>query len=140
MARKVFLAPDGQEDAGAVEESMGFVDMRTAHREIPGIHHVLDGEGSGARFAAPGMVVGLGDPHRITAAAGLERFDLAGEISNKIAAGNPRRKGQCLALRIRLFDGQGDAKPVAGEVMRFDYVKYLFGFHSSILTSKKETA
>src|SRR5690606_33247916 len=136
MAGEVFLAMHRQKDARAIEERMCFIDVGTAHGKVPGVDHVLHHQRPLAWSATPGMVAGLADFHRTALALGADGFDLTGEISNKIASGNPGRKGQHLPLRVGIQHGQRDAQPVSCEVMRHQRIEYGFVFHSAILTSK----
>src|SRR5690554_4492537 len=92
VAGLAFLAFDRQKYAGAVEKGMSLVDVRAPHGQVPRIDDVLYDQRALARFAAPTVVAGLGDADREFAAMRVHRFDLTGEISNKIAAWNPRRK------------------------------------------------
>src|SRR5690606_8024709 len=135
-AGEVCLAMHRRKDARAGEERMCFIDVGTAHGKVPGVDHVLHHQRPLAWSATPGMVAGLADFHRTALALGADGFDLTGEISNKIASGNPGRKGQHLPLRVGIQHGQRDAQPVSCEVMRHQRIEYGFVFHSAILTSK----
>src|SRR5690606_5371356 len=53
----VLTAFRAQEDAGAVQEGMGFVDMSAAYGQVPGIYRVFHFKRSRARLALPGVVV-----------------------------------------------------------------------------------
>src|SRR5690606_18602023 len=92
-----------------------------------------------AGSALPGVIARLAQFHRLAARTGNDGFYLPGEISNKIAAGNPCRQRKRLTLRIGLGNAQCHAQSVPAKVMRDDSVEYRFSFHTSILTFKKET-
>src|SRR3546814_20718387 len=71
---------------------------------------------AGAGRGLPGVVIELGDGDRPAGRAGLQSFDLAREIADQVAAGNPGRQCQPLAGGVRLWHGQGDAIAMAGGV------------------------
>ena len=84
---------------------MRFIDVRASDGKVPSVNHILDRQRSLARIAAPAVIARFGDAYRLTRTLSGYGFDLSGEISNKIAAGYPRRHRQPLALRIRLSNG-----------------------------------
>ncbi len=51
--RGIFLADHAQEYAGAVEETVGLVQMRGTHRQIPRIHQVMQCQRPVARRRLP---------------------------------------------------------------------------------------
>ncbi|KAG1257744.1 hypothetical protein G6F65_015801 [Rhizopus arrhizus] len=105
QAGQVVLAMHAQEHAGAVEEAVAFVQMRAAHRQVPRVDHVFDPQRTGARRGLPGGVVDFVDIHAPRARMGRQRFDLAREIADEVAARNPGRQRQALAVRRRRIDG-----------------------------------
>src|SRR5690606_3674228 len=109
MAELIFLPFDSEKDACAVEECMGFINVGTAHGKVPGINNVLYRKGPFTRRATPGMVSRLVHLHGLGPVAGGNGFDLASKISNKIAAGTPRREGKCMPLRVEMHYGHRDA-------------------------------
>ena len=75
--RQLFLAVHAQEHAGAVEETVGFVQVRAAHRQVPCIDLVFDAQRAVAGRGLPGVVVELVHRHPPRAGIGRQRFDLA---------------------------------------------------------------
>ncbi|CFW01053.1 Uncharacterised protein [Bordetella pertussis] len=132
-AGRVFLPVHAQENAGAVEKAVAFVQVRAAHREIPRIHRIVDLQRAAARRHLPGVVVDLVHRHRPAAGARGQRLDLAGEIAYQVAAGNPRGQGQALSLGRRLGHGQGYPVAVTGRVVGFQAVNYGCVVHAHIL-------
>ena len=66
LARRAFLANDAQENAGAVEESVRFVQMRAAYRQIPGMNFANDAERlpCAQRRGLPGVFVKFAEAYR----------------------------------------------------------------------------
>ncbi|KAG0895210.1 hypothetical protein G6F57_018134 [Rhizopus arrhizus] len=79
--------------------------MRAAHRQVPRVDHVFDPQRTVARRGLPGVVVDFVDIHAPRARMGRQRFDLAREIADEVAARNPGRQRQALAFRRRRIDG-----------------------------------
>ncbi|MOA14474.1 hypothetical protein D3C78_1345770 [compost metagenome] len=98
QAGQVVLAMHAQEHAGAVEEAMAVVQMRAANRQVPGVDLVFDSQRPVAGRRLPGVVVDFVDIHAPRAGMRRQGFDLAREIADEIAAGNPRRQRQALAF------------------------------------------
>src|SRR3546814_7817054 len=65
-----------------------------AHGQVPGVDGVVDLQRAGARRGLPGVVVELGDGDRAAARPCLQSLDLAREIADQVAAGNPGRQCQ----------------------------------------------
>ncbi len=95
-----------------VEETVGLVEVGSAHRQIPGVHLVGHRQRTGRRRDLPGVLVEL--VHAQLAVAGERRqaHDVARELADHVAAGNPRRQHESLAIRRRIVDGDGDVKQV----------------------------
>ncbi|MNQ77235.1 hypothetical protein D3C85_920950 [compost metagenome] len=104
QAGQVVLAMHAQENAGAIEEAVSFVQMRAAHRQVPGIDHVLHPQRTVTGRGLPGVVVDFVDIHPPRAGMRGHRFDLARKIADQIAARNPGRQGQALAFGGRRVD------------------------------------
>ncbi|MCY1541916.1 hypothetical protein D9M68_776320 [compost metagenome] len=97
QAGQVILAMHAQKDAGAVEEAVGFVQVRAAHRQVPGVDHVFHSQRAVAGRRLPSVVVRFVDGQAAGARIGRQRFDLAREVADQVAARNPGRQGQALA-------------------------------------------
>jgi hypothetical protein len=64
------MAVGGQEDAGAVEEAVGLVEVGAAHRQIPRIHGVAQGHRAlDAGRQLPAVLVELGGRDGLAAAS-----------------------------------------------------------------------
>ncbi|MNV90300.1 hypothetical protein D3C71_1846740 [compost metagenome] len=87
-----------QKHAGAVEKAVGFVQVRATHRQVPGVHHVLHPQRAVGGGDLPGVVVDLVDNHAARARVGRYGFDLAREVADQVAARNPGRQRQALAV------------------------------------------
>ena len=71
---------------------MGPVEVGAAHREVPRMNLVVQGERLLRldRRRLPGVLVELGQRYRLAAGFGTDGDDVAGEIADQVAAGNPR--------------------------------------------------
>lgn len=98
QTRLFSLTLNGQQGAGAIKESMGLINMRAAYGQVPGVDLVLHTQGALAGFALPAVIVQLADGNRFVAREGGYAFDLTREVADQVAAGNPGRKAQDLAI------------------------------------------
>ena len=116
VARRLFLPDHAQEDAGAVEEGVRLVKVRAAHREIPGVD--LDDDSQRRRVLQrrrlPGVLVELLQRDRLAACFGANRHDVAGEVADQVAAGNPCRQRETLPDRIGQIDGAAHFEAMCG--------------------------
>ncbi len=105
---------DGQEDAGAVEETVGLVEMRGAHRQIPGINLVMQAQRAAGpqRRGAPAVLVELLHAPRLAIDLGPQAHDVARELADHVAARDPRRQAENLASRIGIAHGAADLEQV----------------------------
>jgi len=102
-AARALVADRQQEHAAAVEEAVRRVQVRRAHRQVPGVDLVGQRQRPVRRRAAPGVLVELFDPHAPPGArlAGLQRrqaHDVARKLSHHVAARYPRGQHEQLAL------------------------------------------
>jgi len=117
------MAPGTQEDAGAVEETVGLIKVGRAHRQVPGIYGVAQAYGAlDARRQLPGVLVGSRDLQLLPAGPGRQTDDVPGELPDHVTAGNPRRQGEYLPGRIRIVELQADFKQMRGGMDSLDGV------------------
>ena len=122
LVRLAVAAVDPDEDAGAVEEPVRFVEMRRAHRRVPGVHPIPEAERPAARRRAPAVLVDLVDRDRRSAAVGGQRDDVARELADHVAAGNPGGQREALAVGVGRGDSARHLEVVAARVDRHDPV------------------
>jgi len=131
--RPMLLPLDAREQAGTVEEGVRGIQMRTAHRIVPGIDFQRDRERLPARCSAPGMLVELGQRDGCTAIiGGLDADDVTGEVADQITAGRPGGHGQHHTRRIRLIDCALDLEQVRVRLRHPHLITDAMGLHASI--------
>ncbi len=119
-----FVAVGGQKDAGAVEEAVGLVEVGAAHREIPGVNGVAQGHRAfSARRQLPAVLVEFGGRDGPASRLGRQADDVAGELADHVAAGNPRRQAEHLPGRVGLGELQADFEQVRGRLHGLDRVE-----------------
>ena len=130
-ARRLFLTNDAQEDAGAVEEGVRFVEVGAAYRKIPGMDFAGDGERRAEfeRRGLPGVLAELDQRHVLAARFGADGDDVAGEIADQVAARNPCRQGKTLSGRVARGNRAFDVEAVRRRVGRTDSITYGNCFH-----------
>lgn len=134
LAGVVRLAIYTQKNAGAIEESMGFVEMCAAHRQVPRIHDVLNIQGAGAGIGLPGVIAGFLDLDGVALARGPYRFHLPGKIPNKIAAWDPGRHEHGLPFRVGFGDVCVHLQAVARRIEGGYAIRDRFFFHNRYFT------
>ena len=70
------------------------------------------------RRRLPGVLVELGQRYRLAAGFGTDGDDVAGEIADQVAAGNPRGQGESLAGGVGLCDAAADVIAMGGRFCR----------------------
>jgi hypothetical protein len=102
QTRQMFVTEGTQEYAAAIEEGVCLVDMRSAYREIPGVDLADDGKRHtlAERRSLPAMFVELGERDRFAGSLGTNRDDVACEVTNQVAAGDPGRQRETLPRRV----------------------------------------
>ena len=111
-----------QEYAWTIEEGMTGVQMRTAHRQVEGIHVDRHHDGPGVGCHDPGVLVDLGYRQRLAPAARADRHHVPGEVADQIAAGDPGRQREALSIRVGIGDGAGDFEEMGLRTLRKDTV------------------
>ena len=86
-----FKAMRSQIDACAVKKAVCFIEMRPAHRKIPGVNGGRNVKWANARLSAPAMVIKFNKTQTAIARTRKDRFDLARKIPNQVTARNPGR-------------------------------------------------
>ena len=103
----LILVPHGcQEYTGAIEITVGGIQVGATHGQVPGVNVVLQLHRTIARWHLPGLLVDFRHGQRLTLATGLQIDQMAGEIPDHVAAGNPGRQRKRLPFRGRLRHGQ----------------------------------
>ena len=92
----VFVPHGGQEYTGAVEITVGGIQVRATDRQVPGIYLILHLHRAVAGWQLPGLLVDLGHRQGLAMTTGFDMHQMAGEVTNHVAAGNPGR--QCKGL------------------------------------------
>jgi hypothetical protein len=108
------------EHARAVEITALPVEISAAHGLVEGIDRDREVERAAAAAHAPLRGAGLDDGERFAPVGfahrlGLGANDVAREVAQQVAAGDPRRQREPL-LVSRIFDAAFDLEPVPGEV------------------------
>src|SRR5258705_4960562 len=109
LARRAFVPERPEKHASAVEKSVAGIEVRAAHRKVPGVYLVAHAERPGDRLRPPCVLVDLLDRHRPVTAPGSYGNDVTREVPNHVAAGGPRRQRELLPRRIGVFDRAGHA-------------------------------
>jgi hypothetical protein len=123
LVRRRFLPHHAQEHAGAVEEAVGLVQVRSAHRQVPRVHLVVQRQRAGAWCCAPCVLVELCQCHGGTGPLGADAHDIAREFADHVAARDPGRQREGLPVRIGIGHRQRDVEQVTGQVPRDDGVE-----------------
>ncbi len=113
-ARLVFLPFGAEEDRAAVEEAVRGVQVRGAHGQVPGVDLIAERKRPVHRCRLPALLVQLGQCHRLAAGIRADAHDIACEVADHVAAGNPRRQVEQLAGGMGGVYRDGD-----GEQVRF---------------------
>src|SRR3569623_1087803 len=88
----ICLAVYANEHTGAVEIAMSAVEVRAAHRHVPGVDVIEQRERAQTRRAAPAMLVELAHCQRDGFGLGPQLHHVLGELADHVTAGNPRRQ------------------------------------------------
>ena len=100
----ILLPQYSQKHTGAVEKTVGGIQMRAAHRKIPCVDLVVDNQRTVRGRRLPGVLVQLRKAKCTAAGLRANRHDMPCEFANHVAAGNPRRQRKALAFDIRFGD------------------------------------
>ena len=115
-------AVDPQAQAGAVEEASARIEKCSSHRVVKRIDPVADRERCApCAVDAPAGLVKLLDRQVASALARRQPREMASELANHVAAGNPHRQGHKLR-GIGSSHGQRDAEMVAVGIGNIDAV------------------
>ena len=112
--RRLFLPEHTQKHTGAVEKTMRLVQMRGAHRQIPGVDLIGKRQRAFTGRGLPAVFVAF-DERDFFDAAGAFRMrgdpdDIARELAHHVAARNPGRQYENLTIRVGTIDGQCDGE------------------------------
>ena len=112
------------EHAGAIEEAMGRVEVGRTHRQVPGIDLIVQHQRArpGLNRRAPGVLVELLERARFAIGLRGQADDVARELPDHVAARNPRRQAEHLALRIGLVHGAGHLEQMRARIGGADAV------------------
>ena len=122
--RRLLLARHAKEDAGAVEECMGLVEMGGAHRQVPCVDLIHQDQRPVAAGGLPAVLVGFFKRDLSAISARRDAHDVARELTNHVAARYPCRQHQALAGRVRRLYRQRHFEQVCGWVFGDDAVAY----------------
>ena len=121
-ARHALAAGGAQEHARPVEVAAGRVEVGGAHRQVVRV----DVRGHRQRACAgrrlPFVLGGLAHGDRGAGRVGAHGDEVARELADQVAAGNPRRQHEALAGGVRGVDGDGDLVQVRVRVERDDAI------------------
>ena len=95
---------------------MGLIQVRTAHRQIPGINLIIYSHRPAAGFEAPVGFVQLFDHNRLVTTTGPQHEQVFGEVSYHVTARYPVRHAQTLPCRIRTLDNNLKLEIVGGGI------------------------
>ena len=139
QAGLLFLPLDREEQAGAVEEAVGLVQMRAAHRQIPCVDRVVELQRGALRHRAglPARFVALLQRHRLSAGGGFEGDDVAREIADHVTAGNPRGERHALSIRLRPGNRAGHPKQMSRQIDGLDGVTHRWHGHGNPFTKRR---
>jgi hypothetical protein len=107
-ALRILLADDRGKDAGAIEETVGRIEMGAAHAQVPGVDCCRHRQRRLAGAGDPRPLVRFFQADGLTVAGRFDRHDVSRHIANQVAARHPGRKGKRLSARLRLDHGHGD--------------------------------
>ncbi|MCY1227045.1 hypothetical protein D9M72_393020 [compost metagenome] len=115
------LPVHAQEHRAAVEEAVGGVQVRRAHRQVPGVDLVAERQravGQADRRGLPALLVELGQADLAPARVGADAHDIAREVPDHVTARDPGRQRETLAGGVGLAHGNGDGKQVRFRLKR----------------------
>lgn len=121
-ARRVLAAFGQQEHRRAVEIAAGGVEVGRAHRQVERVHLRDDRHASARGRRVPRALVDLPDRQRLAVARRAHLHEVAREVADQVAAGNPGGQQEAMALGGRLVDGDGDFVQVCVRVERGDAI------------------
>ena len=113
-----------QEDTRAIEESMRLVQMCRADGKVPRIDLVAHQQccTGGDPTGTPAVLVQFFEANRTAFRLGADTDDVAGELTNHVAARNPGRQGENLPLRRRIGKLAADRKQMGFRAGRLDAI------------------
>ncbi len=122
LAGLVLEPHGGEKQAASVEIAVGGVQVGAAHRQVPGVHLIAHRDRPAGRRQLPGLLVQLGHVHGSAGRRRFQRHDMAGEVTDHVAAGDPGGQGQPLPFRRRPVDGESDLEQMRLRAQRTDLI------------------
>ncbi|AFK61479.1 hypothetical protein TKWG_04790 [Advenella kashmirensis WT001] len=118
----LFATVHFQKNAGAIEKTVGLIQMGAAHRQIPGVYPIIEREAAGAGRYLPSVIIQFFDGQHRSACLCRQAVNMPGKIPYQIAAWNPCRQRHNLAATIGVADGDLDIKIMSGGVGGCDLI------------------